>query len=168
MGQDPRKEITIAIDGHEIPMLYDTGAAATCLTLKTFLRYFPNAQRLNHQTKLVGAGNNNLDLYGIYYLPATYKGQSARGTFMVCQHLEQDILGIDLINDLGLSYDAKTQQVFAISRVPDTLVVTSQTTIQPFSTAVVFAQFKWTAQPSGHNLLRTTPEPARGPRPCQI
>ena len=120
-------------------MMYDTGAAATCLTLKTFQKYFPHAKRLNHKTKLVGAGNNDLNLYGIYTLTATYKGRSAQGTLMVCEYLEQDILGIDLINKLVLSYDDRSQQVFALSKIPDTLVITGQTTIQPFLTAVVFA-----------------------------
>ena len=54
-------------------MLYDTGAAATCLTLKTFQKYFSHAKLSNHQTNVSGAGNNDLKLYGAYTLPAPYK-----------------------------------------------------------------------------------------------
>ena len=73
LGQDPRQDVTICIDGHQIPMMYGTGAAATCLTLKTYLKYFPHAKRLNHKTKLLGAGNYDLNIYGIYTLPSSYK-----------------------------------------------------------------------------------------------
>ena len=69
-GQDDRHDVMIRIDGQDIPMLYDTGAAATFLTLKTFQKYFSHAQRSNHKTNIVGAGNNNLGLYGSYTLPA--------------------------------------------------------------------------------------------------
>ena len=112
LGQDPRHDVTIRIREHNIPMLYNTGAAATCPTLDTFLKYFSYAKLDNHQTSIIGAGNNNLKLYGVYTLPASYKGPKATGTIMVWKHLDDNILSIDLINDLGMSYDAKIQQVF--------------------------------------------------------
>ena len=37
---------------------------------------------------------------------------------MVCNNLDIDLIGIDLINELGISYDAKAQQVFSISDKP--------------------------------------------------
>ena len=137
----PRLDVTLRIDGHEIPMMYDTGAADTCMTMKTFEKYFLHAKRLHHKTNLVGAGNNDLKLCRIYTLPVTYKGRSANCTFMVCEHLEQYIQRIDLINDLDLSYDARSKQVFAISQVPDTLLASGETKIQPFTTAIIFAHF---------------------------
>lgn len=60
-------------------MLYDTGAAATCLTLDTFRLYFATAKRENHQTNIIGAGSNDLKLYGVYTLPVTYKGRTTWG-----------------------------------------------------------------------------------------
>ena len=59
-GQDKRHNVTISIDGQDIPMLYDTGAAATYLTLKTFQKYFSHSQRSNHRTNVIGGGNNDL------------------------------------------------------------------------------------------------------------
>ena len=56
-------------------------------------------------------------------------------------YLDNDILGIDLINDLGMSYNAKTQQVFAISQTPETLVATSETNIQPLSMAIIHSRY---------------------------
>ena len=70
---------------------------------------------------------------------------------MVCKHMDDNILGIDLINDLGMSFDTNTQQVFAISKVPDSLVAIGQTTIQPFSTAIVHAPY------TGHLDPQTIP-----------
>ena len=131
-GRADQHDVTIRIDGQDIPMLYDTGAAATCLTLKTFQRYFSHAQRSNHRTNVIGAGNNDLKLYGAYTLQTSYKNRQALGTFLVCEHLDDDILGIDLINALGMSYDAKAQQIFTISDIQDQLIATGETTISPF------------------------------------
>ena len=140
-GQDNRHDVTIRINGQDIPMLYDTGAAATCLTLKTFQKYFSHAQRSNHQTNVIGAGNNDLKLYGAYTLPVSYKNRQALGTFLVCERLDDDILGIDLIDALGMSYDAKAQQIFTISDMEDQLIATGETTISPFSTTTITAKY---------------------------
>ena len=43
-------------------MLDNTGAAATCLSLKTFQKNFSHALQSNHKTNIVGAGNNHLGL----------------------------------------------------------------------------------------------------------
>ena len=158
-GHDLRYDITIDIDGYKIPMLYDMGAAATCLTLDTFQRYFPNAIRENHQTNITGAGNNDIKLYGVYTLLFTNKGQTTFVTYMACEHLDGDILGIDLINELGMSYNAITQQVFAISDAKDTLVATGKVTIGPISTKVVMARY------TGHiNPLATHVAPVMSSR----
>ena len=122
------------------PMLYDTGAAATCLTLKTFQKYFSHAKRSNHQTNVIGAGNNDLKLYGAYTLPASCKNRKALGTFLVCEHLDDDILGINLIHDLGMSYSAKAQQIVNTLDVKEQLVETGETTISPFSTTTITAK----------------------------
>ena len=63
------------------------------------------------------------------------------GTFLVCEHLDDDILGIDLIKDLGMSYDTKAQQIFTISDIQDQLVATGKTTISPFSTTTITAKY---------------------------
>ena len=68
-------------------MLCDMGAAATCLTLAAFLRFFPDAILENQKPFIIGAGNNDLKLYGVYTELAFYKGCKALGTFMVCKHL---------------------------------------------------------------------------------
>ena len=69
------------------------------------------------------------------------KNKEAWGTFLVCKNLDSEILGIDLINDLGMSYDGRGQQVFLISDAKDTLVTTGETTIGSFSTKVIMARY---------------------------
>ena len=60
---------------------------------------------------------------------------------MVCDHLDNDILGIDLIHDLGMSYNAKAQQIFTISDVDDQLVATGENTNSRFSTTTITAKY---------------------------
>ena len=85
-----------------------------------------------------GAGDNDLDLYGVYTIPVQWKNKKEiQGQFMVCNHLDIDLIGIDLINELGISYDAKAQQVFSISDEPNVLKVTGETTLKELQTSVV-------------------------------
>ena len=118
-------EILLKVDGVEIPVLYVTGASVTCLSRAIFEKYFTNAQRRNHYTSVKGAGNNDLGGYGVYSLPVKYKDKKEEyGQFMLGNNLDVDLIGIDLINKLGISYDAKTQQVFSTSDEPNILQVT--------------------------------------------
>ena len=55
--------------------------------------------------------------------------------------MDDDILGINLINALGMSYDAKAQQIFTISDMEDQLIATGETTISPFSTTTITAKY---------------------------
>lgn len=71
---------------------------------------------------------------------------------MVCNNLDIDLIRIDLINEFGISYDARTQQVFSISDISDTWQVTGETTISTFSTVVTTVRFM------GDNIIPfTTP-----------
>ena len=74
------------------------------------------------------------------------------GTFLVCEHLDDDILGIDLINNVGISYYATAQQVFAISDAKDTLVATRETAIRPFSTKITMAGYLSHLNPSATHV----------------
>ena len=60
---------------------------------------------------------------------------------MVCEHLDNNILGIDFINDLGMSYDASAQHVFSILEAKQTLIATGEISIGPFSTEVITARY---------------------------
>ena len=128
------------------------GAAATCLTLNRFLKYFSNAKRENQKTNSVGAKNSDLKLYWAYTLSAFYNGKKALGTFVVCEHLDDHILGIVLIHDLGMSYDAKAQQIFTISDVKDLLVATGEITICPFSTTTITAKYRGHIDPCATHM----------------
>ena len=135
-------EILLKVDGVEIPVLYVTGASVTCLSRAIFEKYFTNAQRRNHYTSVKGAGNNDLGGYGVYSLPVKYKDKKEEyGQFMLGNNLDVDLIGIDLINNLGISYDAKTQQVFSTSDEPNILQVTGEHTILAFSTQVLMVRF---------------------------
>lgn len=138
-----------------------TSAALTCLTVPTFHKHFSHYKRRNHSTGVKGASDNNLGLYGVNTLPISYKGKIIEGKFVLCSNLDVDLLGIDIINELGISYDAKTQDVFSIADVPDT----GEVLIPAFSTSVITvkntveitpSQLEW--PPSHHPATGTLPD----------
>lgn len=63
------------------------------------------------------------------------------GQFMVCANLDVNLDGIYLINDFGISYDAKTQQVFSIANSPDILQTTGEVTIPAYTTLITTVKF---------------------------
>ena len=56
MGWDenPRHKITLEVARVQLPLEYDAGAAATCLTMATFKKYFSQAKQRNHSTGVKG------------------------------------------------------------------------------------------------------------------
>ena len=117
-------EILLNVGGVVFHLLYDKGAAANCLNLATFNWCFSNTKQLNHATGVRGAGCNDLGLYGVYALPVKYKKKTVIGKFMVSESLDVDLFGIDVIKELVISHDAKSQQVFSIVSMPGVLVNT--------------------------------------------
>ena len=112
------------VGGVDFHLLYDKGAAANCLNLATFNWYFSNTKQLNHATGVRGAGCNDLGLYGVYALPVKYKKKTVIGKFMVSESLDVDLFGIDIIKELVISHDIKSQQVLSIVSMPGVLVNT--------------------------------------------
>ena len=97
-------EILLNIGGVEIPVLYDTGAAVTCLSRATFNKHFTKYQQRNHSSRVKGAGNNNLGLYGVYTIPVKYNNtKEVQVQFMVFNNLDVDLIWINLINNIGIS-----------------------------------------------------------------
>ena len=92
-----------------------------CLSRSTFDKYFTKAQHQNHSTSVEGAGNNDLGLCGVYTLPVKYKDKKEiYRQYIVC-NLDIDLIRIDHINELGISFHAKAKHVFSISDEPDIL-----------------------------------------------
>ena len=87
----------------------------------------------------------------MYKIPVQWKDKKALGQFMVCEHLDLDLIGIDLINELGISYDARAQQVFSISKEDNVLVSTGEVELPGLQTSVI------TAWISGHITAYKTP-----------
>lgn len=118
-NQDRRHKILLNVVVVDLPLLYDTGAAITCLTLAMFQKHFSHHKRCNHSTGAKGAGNNDLGLYRVYTLRISYKDKKIEGQLMVCSNLDVDLLGIDVMKKSGITYFAKSPQVFSIASMPD-------------------------------------------------
>ena len=140
--------MVLEVAGVDTPFLYDTGAQANCMTIETYKQFeHLRTPPANGSTRIIGAGDNNLGLQTIKLLPVKYKGQTYYESFMVCANLEYNIIGMPMINQLGLSYDAHNHQIFAIDAVSDALVVTSDTLIEAHQTRFVRARFGGEVQP---------------------
>ena len=140
--RENRHENLLKVGGVEIPVLYDTGTAVTCLSSATFNKHFTRFQCRNHSAGVKGAGDNDLGIYGVYTIPVQWKNKKEiPGQFMVCNNLDVDLIGIDLISELGIAYDAKAQQVFSISDELDILQVTGETELPALRTSVVTVRY---------------------------
>ena len=94
--------------------LYDTGAALTCISMETFRQISINSR----STKIhsigkgaSGASGGSLIPQGSYMMPMEYKGRKIMQKVQVYKNLAQGaILGIDAIDNLGLTYLSRTKE----------------------------------------------------------
>ena len=73
---------------------------------------------------------------------------------MVCNNLDVDLIGIDLINEVGISYNAKVQQVFSLSDKPNILQMPGENTSNTFSTSIL--KVRYTGQLTPFSTLVAT------------
>ena len=68
--------------------------------------------------------------------------------FLVCENINNNIMGINLANALELSYDACTQQLFSIAPIDNSLVTHRGVLLPALSTSLVSAKFtgEWEEQ----------------------
>ena len=124
----PRPFITLQHGGIQSTWLFDTGAAISCMSLKAF-RTIP----IKHRPKKIGEGcgakgatGSSLIPVGQYLMPIRWNGKSVMQPMVVFQHLNTPlILGIDGINNLGITYLS----------IPDEFVFQSECTQSQFKKA---------------------------------
>ncbi len=102
-----RPFITMKVQGVTSTWLYDTGAAANCMSLSEFRKIPPahRPPRLPTLFNLSTASAHALNIVGVYNLTFSVNGRSATSPVFVCSNLNQSaILGMDAIKKLGLMF----------------------------------------------------------------
>ena len=93
--------------------LYDTGAAMTCISMETFRQIKINSRpnKIHSIGKQAsGASGGSLIPKGAYMIPMEFQGKKIFQQVQVFENLAQPaILGIDAIDNLGLSYLSRSR-----------------------------------------------------------
>ena len=108
-----RPRITAEVDGRKVDLLYDTGAQSSCLSKATISQLFPTKKLQTTSSRCQAAGNMDLGVVGEAQFEVKVKGRTLTQEFIICNKINDNIMGIDLANALELSYDAGTWRLFS-------------------------------------------------------
>ena len=115
-----RPRIMAEVDERKVDLLYDTGAQSSCPTMATVCQLFP-AKKLQTTASRCQAARN-MDLVGEAHFEVKVKGKTLTQEFIICNKINNNIMGSDLASGLELSYDAETRQLFSIAPIDNSLV----------------------------------------------
>ena len=96
----------------DVPFLYDTGSAITCISENVFRRLSPDLRPeklpMMKNSQFQSAGGQQLKVRGLYNLPLQILGKTiTHPTFVISDLNENGIIGIDFINQHKLNYDTQ-------------------------------------------------------------
>ena len=145
---DARPRINVSINNNNMSWLYDTGAAKSCISTKQFHSLFPNGYQERFRSKkspncgLLDAGGNSLGLYGVLPMTLNILGKTVQHDIWVCDHINDSIMGIDLINKFHLQYDTLSQSVHWRNQSHLPVLALQQLTLFPaLTTKIVKTKF---------------------------
>ena len=101
------------VDGRKVDLLYNTGAQSSCLTKATVSQLFPTKKLQATSSRCQAAGIMDLGVVGEAQFKVKVKGRTLTQEFIICNKINDNIMGIDLANALELSYDAGTWRLFS-------------------------------------------------------
>ena len=102
-----RPFITLKVQGESSTWLFDTGAAANCLSLAEFRKIPPDKRppKIPSLFNLATASADSLKVVGVYNMEFTLQNRTIVSPVFVCSNLNQNaILGMDAIKKFGLIY----------------------------------------------------------------
>ena len=147
MATENRPRLTLNLDGVEVDFLYDTGAISTALTYDTYLRHFKHKPLLKVGADLCAAGNVSLNYMGSIPFEVKFRNQTVTHMFDVCEKINDNCFGINLIHDFKVSYNGITNTLYAVTsenREPqeNQLLLKELTTFPANSVMVVYLKTK--------------------------
>jgi hypothetical protein len=115
-----RPFITIKVQGVTSTWLYDTGAAANCMSLSEFRKIPPEKRppKLPTLYNLSTASAHSLNIVGVYNMSLEMNNRKITSPVFVCSNLNQKaILGMDAIRKFGLIY-SPNKNSFSFETIP--------------------------------------------------
>jgi hypothetical protein len=107
------------VDGQDIGLIYDSGAQVNTFTKSLFNKYFANRPSARFRPKVgpsvVGAGENNMGYSDCYTMPVKFGGKRHMIPFCVVENMEHCLIGVNGLQILDLSYDAKAKEIFTVN-----------------------------------------------------
>jgi hypothetical protein len=135
---ETRPRFELLVNGRVVDFLYDTGAITTCISKEEYQRQFHGQMIQPREGSLSGASDVDLRLQGFFPAHIQYQGQDFIHPINVCGQVGDNLMGIDLINKLGLLYRASTNSLFVITMDEEGWLVTRQeTTFKPQSVTIL-------------------------------
>ena len=106
-GDNKRPRVDVKVNGITQSWLYDTGACRTCISTKTFFKWFkanlPRSISPSYPLQNVcDAGGNSLRFRGVYPIPLTILGKTVMHEVWVCDKITDLIIGVDFIQPINL------------------------------------------------------------------
>src|SRR5574343_435440 len=119
MATETRPRLQLKLDGIEVDFLYDTGASSTCITHKTYLQHFQHKplSQLRAANGLCAAGNDSLNYLGSLNLRIEFNNRTVDQCVEVCQFINDNCCGINLIHDFKISFNADEDTLYAVNQV---------------------------------------------------
>ena len=142
---DPRPHLILEVDGQDIGFLYDSGAQVNTISKTLFDQYFSNRPSARYRPQwgpnLVGAGKNNMGYSDCYTMPVKFKGKTHMIPFCVVDKMEHSLIGVNGLQMLDLSYDAKAREIFTVDDQTNLVSLLSDVVIPAHQTRVVKGRF---------------------------
>ena len=135
--QENRPRLDLIVNGQTVNFLYDTGAIRTCVTTATYQKYFSQSPLHRSPSALTAAGNVNLDAQGQFMATIQHQDKHLEQPIEVCGRVSDNLMGIELINGLELSYRASTNSLFAITKDGQWAITKHEVFFKPQSVTIV-------------------------------
>ena len=98
-----RPRLDLTINGKTINFLYDTGAIQTCIMAATYRTYFHDEPLQRSPSPLIAAGSVDIGAQGQFLATVQFQQKQLNIPIEVCERVSDNLMGIELINSLGLS-----------------------------------------------------------------
>jgi hypothetical protein len=112
-GDKIRPRLTVRAGDKTFSWLFDTGAAVTCMNKQSFDMAFGHnsPKQISKPQSCVAASGDKMSSYGVFEVDLFIKGKKFTHPVNVIEDLNENIIGIDFIHALKLTYDVISRKV---------------------------------------------------------
>jgi hypothetical protein len=148
-GKKVRLRINVRTRNQTMSLLFDTGAAITCMNSQSFNAAFgtQRPRKISNAQSCVTASGDAMNSIEVYEVDLWIKGQKFTHTVNVITELIDNIIGIDFMHRNKLIYDVNTRQVKFANTKMNTICATKQVTIPAMTSSIITTKFNGEMHP---------------------